>query len=344
MHRRGRSPPAAGSRGDGNPRSGSTPILGCKQSARAGGPVPRPAGEMINFLCLQEMRATPGRPVIPPGRGCRRIRRPRVPWRGQRRPSKVTVDTAGSALLDSPVMRVGSRLEGAVPVLLASIVLASLPSCRPGQHEGGLVSAGKLAPGEPGIGRSGETSEDAIERAEAVRRAIDTGVEPVRAALDGLNDADALVRGTTITLLLSAETALVRQVVVEFQRDHGALFAPDRPVELRLFACELAARDEPAAVLDRQAFCRIATADGDPQVRSRAVAQCARAGLMDASRLERATGDPSWVVRTRLASALVDRAGTPEACTVLERLARDDHPTVRTAARLAARSCPSGTE
>ncbi len=344
MHRRGRSPPAAGSRGDGNPRSGSTSIPSCKRGASEGVTLGGRSENMLKSFFPNGMKAPVGPSDAPPGPGAGWTLRPRVLWRGRRRPSKVTVDTAEPALLDSSVMRVGSRPPGAVPVLLASIVLASLPSCRPGQHEGGLVSAGKLAPGEPGIGRSGETSEDAIERAEAVRRAIDTGVEPVRAALDGLNDADALVRGTTITLLLSAETALVRQVVVEFQRDHGALFAPDRPAELRLLACELAARDELADLLDRPAFCRTAPADADPQVRSRAVAWCAGAGLMSASRLEAAAGDASWIVRTRLASSLADHAGVPGACAVVERLVRDEHPTVRTAARQAARSCPPGTE
>ncbi|GAB4374979.1 MAG: hypothetical protein Kow0062_13530 [Acidobacteriota bacterium] len=181
-------------------------------------------------------------------------------------------------------------------------------------------------------------SDDAIERAETVRRAIQEGNDPVPAAVQGLGDADPLVRGTTVSLLLSAETHLVTEVVTTWQRERGPLYAPDRSVELRMLACELVGRDDIAAV-DRRRVCTEGLRDRDPLIRSRAVARCTAAGLLDEAAIERALGDPHWAVRTRLATSIAGAPDGAAACAVGRRLAGDTHATVRSAASPALARC-----
>jgi len=229
-----------------------------------------------------------------------------------------------------------------VPVLLASIVLALLPSCRPGQPGDPRGVGRKLAPGDPGIELPGGSSEDAIARADALRDAVAEGADPGPVLLSGLNDGDDLVRGTTVSLLLTAETGLVRKVLVTYQARRGPLYERDRPAELRLLASELVGRRDLGDVIDRTAVCRAALDDTDPLIRSRVAGRCAEAGLLDDAALERLAGDPHWAVRTRLASALAGTADSGATCRTLRRLADDTHATVRTAARRAGGRCSRG--
>ena len=133
----------------------------------------------------------------------------------------------------------------------------------------------------------------------------------------------------------------MRDVVSEYRQTRGALWAPARPVEVRLLACELVGRPDVREAFDVSAACGAATADLDPLVRSRAAARCSEAGLLDEGGIAALAEDPHWAVRTRLATGLAGLADRRQACRWLERLRRDPHATVATAAAGAFADCPS---
>ena len=99
--------------------------------------------------------------------------------------------------------------------------------------------------------------------------------------------------------------------------------------ERTLLACEVAGRgtDQRVRALLAERACAAARDEGDALLRAQAVAACVR--VEGAGRAAAFAADPDWVVRARLAGALVALPPTPERQAALERLVADAHPTVR---------------
>ncbi len=112
--------------------------------------------------------------------------------------------------------------------------------------------------------------------------------------------------------------------------------AASRSAEARLVLVEWAAvsgAGRPAAAGgEAPPVCSWARTEAEPAIRSRAGAVCALQGLADESLLMSLAHDPEWQVRARLAAALASRRGEAGATAVLNLLAHDPHPTVRSAA------------
>ncbi len=207
--------------------------------------------------------------------------------------------------------------------------------------EAGRSAAGRTSSTTPGPGDARGLTEEsrALARAERVRALGEespVALEPLIAALD---DPDALVRGSAVIALLEEEPELVLGGLEAARKMRESRSpGPNPHPGPRILEYELIAR---ASMNQRLASmnhdpCTAALLEPDALVRSRAVAACVRVGSPDAGWLAMATGDTSWSVRARLATALSTPAKTDRlAAEALNRLGEDQHMTVRRAARRA---------
>ena len=179
-------------------------------------------------------------------------------------------------------------------------------------------------------GEAASQRRQAVERAEAVRRASLEDSAGVRLIAHELKHADPLISGTAVSKLMQASPAAALRALASDHRGE-AWSTPER-----MLVSWLVSRDGPEGPPGgRWPVCEWSDTTQAPGARSLAAAACAEQRARRREPVESLLSDPHWVVRCRVVTVLADDARTnPGIRGAIERReANDPHPTVRRAAR-----------
>lgn len=181
-------------------------------------------------------------------------------------------------------------------------------------------------------GEAASQRRQAVERAEAVRRASPEDLTGVRFIAHELSHADPLVSGTAVSKLMQAPPAAVLAALASDHRGES-WSTPER-----MLVSWLVSREPPEGLTDgRWPVCEWSEITQAPGARSLAAAACAERRARRGEPVDSLFGDPHWVVRCRVVTVLADDARTKPGirAAIARREALDPHPTVRRAARQA---------